>query len=53
MANEELQAAYVDFNQTIRRNPHYSGAGGFKRGTIAAIQTLIETKILDDKNGES
>ena len=43
-----------DFSETLRRNPHYKGAGGFKKSTLLAIERLLTDKAnLEDKNNKT
>jgi len=42
----EYQDALKDFKETMRRNPHYGGAGGFLLGTRLSIEKAL---IIADK----
>lgn len=34
--------ALKDFKETLRRNPHYKGAGGFKMATLRTIEEILD-----------
>ncbi|GEM_PF-6694466 len=38
-----------NFNETLRRNPHYEGAGGFSFHTINSIREMLETATYNEK----